>query len=244
MSEPQVCLVSGGSRGLGGAIVADLLGTGHTVAAFARARSPFVDEALARHGAERFAFAEIDVADGPAASRFLAEIAARFGRLDVLVNNAGIMVEGLLTLTRAADIHRVLTINLEAAILLAQAAAKVMLRQHRGHIVNISSVNSVRGHRGVSAYSAAKAGLDGFTRSLARELGSRGIRVNSIAPGHLETELTKDVSAEQLDQIRRRTPLGRLGTVEDVTGVLRFLLSPASSFMTGQTFVVDGGLTC
>lgn len=244
MTEPMVCLVSGGSRGLGGAIVADLLGAGHTVAAFARARSPFVDETLARHGEARFVFAAIDAADAPAATRFLAEVAARFGRLDALVNNAGIMVEGLLTLTRAADIHRVLTVNLEAAILLAQAAAKVMLRQRRGHIVNISSVNSLRGHRGVSAYSAAKAGLDGFTRSLARELGARGIRVNSIAPGHLETELTRELTQELRDQIVRRTPLGRLGTVEDVTGLLRFLLSPASSFMTGQTFVVDGGLTC
>jgi 3-oxoacyl-[acyl-carrier protein] reductase len=241
--EIRVCLVSGGTKGLGRAFVEDLLGAGMSVATFARSRTPFVDEAQARHG-ERFFFDVVDAADPTQPVRFAAEVARRFGRLDALVNNAGILVQGLLTLTSAADVHRMITVNLEAALVLAQACAKVMLRQHRGRIVNVSSVAGLRGDRGVAVYSATKAGLDGFTRSLARELGARNILVNCVAPGHVETDLTAGMTDEHRQKVIRRTPLGRLGTVEDILGVVRFLLSPAARFITGQTIVVDGGLTC
>jgi 3-oxoacyl-[acyl-carrier protein] reductase len=240
----KVCLVSGGTRGLGSAIVGDLLGAGCSVATFGRAESPAIVALREAFGSERLFFGAVDAVDGAAVAGFAVAAAARFGRLDALVNNAGVGLEGILTLTRAEDIHRALAVNLESAIVLAQAAAKVMLRQHRGHIINISSVNAVSGQRGVSVYSATKAGLDGLTRSLARELGGRGIRVNSIAPGYLATDMTKDLPEARRQQIVRRTPLGRLGTVEDVTGAVRFLLSPAASFITGQTLVIDGGLTC
>jgi 3-oxoacyl-[acyl-carrier protein] reductase len=242
-TTPRTCIVSGGSRGLGGAITAAMLAGGWQVAAFSRTATPMVSTWAAQHG-PRFYWAEVDAEDPRALGAFVHETVRRFGRVDALVNNAGIMVEGLLTLTRQADIHRVLAINLEAAIVLAQAVAKVMLRQRHGAIVNISSVNAVRGHRGVAAYSAAKAGLDGFTRSLARELGAVGVTVNSVAPGHLATDLTAHIDEAQLAQIARRTPLGRLGTLDDVVGVVQFLLSPAAAFVTGQTIVVDGGLTC
>jgi 3-oxoacyl-[acyl-carrier protein] reductase len=119
-----------------------------------------------------------------------------------------------------------------------------MLPRRRGHIINISSVNAIRGHRGITVYSAVKAGIDGFTRSLARELGDRGILVNSIAPGYLRTDMTSEMSEAQIDKIVRRTPLGRLGTIDDIVGAVRFLMSPAARFITGQTLVVDGGLTC
>jgi 3-oxoacyl-[acyl-carrier protein] reductase len=239
----EVCLVSGGTRGLGQALVASFLDAGLSVATYGRTRTPFIDEAERTHG-DRLLFAAVDAAETTAVERFAADTAQRFGRIDVLVNNAGIMVEGLLTLTRTTDVARVLAINLESAIVLARACAKAMLRQRRGHIVNISSVNAVRGHRGIAAYSAAKAGLDGLTRSLARELGPRGIRVNSVAPGHLETDMTRGMDDAQRAKIAGRTPLGRLGTVSDVVGVVQFLLSPAAAFITGQTLVVDGGLTC
>jgi 3-oxoacyl-[acyl-carrier protein] reductase len=241
--DVQVCVVSGGTRGLGRAIAADLLAAGCTVATFGRTHTTFVEHALAEHGA-RFSWDEVDAADPAQVARFGAAVAKRHGRIDALVNNVGVMVEGMLTLTRLTDLHRALAVNLESAIVLSQACTKVMLRQHRGRIVNISSVNAVRGHRGVTAYSAAKAGLDGFTRSLARELGGRGIRVNSIAPGYLDTEMTTAMSQDQRQQIVRRTPLERLGNVDDVVGVVRFLLSPEAGFVTGQTLVVDGGLTC
>ncbi len=239
----KVCIVSGGTRGLGSAIVGDLLRAGRSVATFGRAESPAIAEARATFG-DQLLFAAVDAADGAAVSRFAGAVAERFGRVDALINNAGVGVEGVLTLTRASDIRQAIAVNLESAILLAQAVAKVMLRQRRGHIINISSVNGLRGNRGVSVYSATKAALDGFTRSLARELGGRGIRVNSIAPGYLATDMTDGLAEERRQQIIRRTPLGRLGTVDDVIGTVRFLLSPAAAFITGQTLVVDGGLTC
>jgi 3-oxoacyl-[acyl-carrier protein] reductase len=156
----------------------------------------------------------------------------------------GVAVEGMLAVTRRMAIHHALAVNLESAIVLSREVAKVMLRQRSGHILNISSVNGLSGARGMSVYSATKAGLDGFTRSLARELGGRDIRVNSIAPGYLATEMTRELTESRRQQILRRTPLGRLGTIDDIVGVVRFLLSPAASFITGQTFVIDGGLTC
>jgi 3-oxoacyl-[acyl-carrier protein] reductase len=237
------CLVSGGTRGLGSALVENLLADGWRVATFGRSESPAIAAAREKFGAQLH-FAPVDAADCDAVGRFAAAAGDRFGGLDALVNNAAVGVEGILTLTRASDLHAAIAVNLESAVVLAQAASKFMLRQHGGHIINISSINGIRGQRGVAVYSATKAGLDGLTRSLARELGGRGIRVNSVAPGYLATDMTKGLSDERKQQIIRRTPLGRLGTVDDVVGVVRFLLSPAAGFVTGQTIVVDGGLTC
>ncbi|HZS43860.1 MAG TPA: SDR family oxidoreductase, partial [Blastocatellia bacterium] len=145
---------------------------------------------------------------------------------------------------RYEDIHKVVTLNLESAIYLSQICSKVMLQQHSGSIISISSIDAIRGYAGVSVYSATKAALDGFTRSLARELGPRGIRVNSIAPGYFESIMVQGLTPDQLNTIVRRTPLGRLAKAEDIIGVIRFLMSPAAGFITGQTLVVDGGLTC
>jgi len=168
----------------------------------------------------------------------------RYGRVDALVNNMATMSDGLLTLMRDADIHAQVAMNLEAAIFLTRACLKGMLPQAAGAIVNIASVNALRGHSGVSVYSATKAALVGLTKSLAVEVGPGGIRVNCVAPGYFQSEMTAGFSEEQRARIARRTPLRRLGTVEDIAAAVRFLLSPQAAFITGQLLAVDGGFTC
>lgn len=240
--KARVVLISGGSRGLGAAFVEDFHARGWNVATFSRTPSEMVE----RLGASpRFLWREVDATDVAASSRFVDEVAARFGRIDALINNAGIAVDGVLPLMTWEDIDRVLAVNLRAAIHLTRASLRVLLRQREGgSIINVSSIIGQRGYSGLSVYSATKAALDGLTRSLAREMGPRGIRVNSVAPGYLETEMSSSLSEEQKKQIIRRTPLGRLGTVDDVTGLVRYLVSPEARFVTGQTIVVDGGITC
>ena len=145
----------------------------------------------------------------------------------------------------AMNVRRVLAVNLEGAIHLTRACTRAMLRRRAGGaVLNVSSIVASRGAAGLAVYSASKGGLESFTRALARELGPVDIRVNAIAPGYLETDMTTDLSASQRAQVLRRTPLGRLGTPADVLGVARFLLSPAAQFITGQVLTVDGGLTC
>ncbi len=172
------------------------------------------------------------------------EVLDRFGRIDVLVNNAGQGVEGVLPTMRVSEIVEAVDVNLTATLVLCQTCSRVMLRQGAGCVINISSINALRGQGGVAIYSATKAALDGLTRSLARELGSRNIRVNSVAPGYFESDMVKGLSEERKSRIERRTPLGRLARVEEVANAIYFLASDQASFITGQTIVVDGGLTC
>jgi len=246
MAAPApVALVSGGSRGLGAALISGLLERGFRVATFSRSRSPSVAKLLRdRAQAGNFHWAAVDGRDHAALRDFVKDVAARFGRIDVLVNNAGIAVERVLPMMRPEEISAVVEVNLTAALMLTQAVSRVMLRQGSGSIINISSVNAVRGHAGVAVYSATKAALDGLTRSLARDLGPRNIRVNSVAPGYFESDMVKDMPAEQKERIARRTPLGRLARVEEVANAVFFLSSEQASFITGQTLVVDGGITC
>lgn len=239
----KVVLVSGGSRGLGQAICQRLLDSGYAVATFSRSKTDFIDTSLNRLG-DRFDWRAVDVRDTEALKDYVQATYQRFGSIDGLINNAGVTLDRLLPVTSSEEIQDNLFINLQSAITLTRLVSRVMLIQQRGDIVNISSILGTRGFKGVSVYSATKAALDGFSRSLARELGSRGIRVNSIAPGFLETDMTKGMAAARKQQIIRRTPLARLGKVEDVVGLVDFLVSPQAGFITGQTFVVDGGLTC
>jgi 3-oxoacyl-[acyl-carrier protein] reductase len=243
MSDDQVVIVSGGSRGLGAAIVSDLLARGHSVATFSRKRTDHVDR-CERGYVDRFLWREIDATDHRGMKRLVSDVAARWGRIDGLVNNAAIAVDGVLALARSEDVHRVLAVNLEAAILLSRDVTRRMLGQRSGSVVNVSSITGVRGFSGVSVYAATKAGMDGLTRGLARELGGRGIRVNSVAPGYFDSELSAELGERQKGMIVRRTPLGRLATVDDVIGPIRFLLSNEARFVTGQLLAVDGGLTC
>ncbi|HEV3003356.1 MAG TPA: SDR family oxidoreductase [Pirellulales bacterium] len=244
-STRAVAVISGGSRGLGQALVADFLERGYAVATFSRGPTPFIEGLLhERSKAGAFFWEELDGVDVERVKQFVLGVARRHGRIDVLVNNAAIGADGLFTLMRPDEIHRAIAVNLEGAVGLIHGCARVMLAQGRGSIVSISSVNALRGHAGVALYSATKAALDGLTRSLARELGPQGIRVNSVAPGYFESEMVRSLSDERRQRIVRRTPLGRLATPNDVVAAVRFLTSTEAEFVTGQTLVVDGGLTC
>jgi 3-oxoacyl-[acyl-carrier protein] reductase len=236
----QTILISGGSRGLGQAICEALLSDGHRVATFSRRRSEFTQQAQARYP-DRFWSAEVDAADSGALYDFVRQTYDRFGQLDALINNAAVAIDGVLALAREEDLERMLDINLKAALILAKECSRLMLAQRRGVILNISSIIALRGFSGLVGYAATKAGLVGMTRALARELGSRNIRVNALAPGYLETEMSAGLSNEQREQIIRRTPLGRLGTAADIVPWVRFLLSDDAAFVTGQVITIDGG---
>jgi len=242
-ADRPVVVVSGGSRGLGLALVDLFLERGWRVATFSRAGTEALDARLAAHG-ERLMWQATDSGSGDDIRAFARAVAKRWSRIDALINNAGTGLDGLLALMRAEDIDRVLDINLRGAILLTQACVKSMIKRGAGSVVNISSVNGVRGHSGVAVYSATKAALDGMTRSLARELGSRNIRVNSVAPGYFESDMVGGMPEQATARIRRRTPLGRLASPHEISEAVYFLASEQGSFVTGQVLVVDGGLTC
>ena len=240
----QVVVITGGSRGLGAGIVESFLQAGHTVATCSRSATDRTDGWAADPELKgRFLFEAVDIVNGDACGLFIDKVVAEFGRIDVLVNNAGIARDGVIALMGDEDIDTVLDLNLKATFVMTRQVVRRMLLARTGRIINISSVVGTSGYRGLSVYSASKAGLDGFTRSLARELGSRGITVNSVAPGYLRTEMSHGLDESQLEQIARRTPAGRLGEPEDIGSVIRFLASPDAGFLTGQTIVVDGGLT-
>ncbi len=239
----RVVLITGGSRGLGAGIVAKFLRDGDRVATCSRAPSENIDRWAGEYGDERFFYAPVDLSDPEACSAFARAVIDRFGRVDVLVNNAGVARDGVLPLVRDEDIDTVIDLNLRATIHVTRVISRRMLQQGSGRIINISSIVGISGYRGLSVYSATKAALDGFTRSLARELGTRGITVNSVAPGYLRTEMSHGLDEAQLGQISRRTPAGRLGEPEDVAAAVSFLASPGAGFISGQVLVVDGGLT-
>jgi 3-oxoacyl-[acyl-carrier protein] reductase len=239
-------IVTGGSRGLGAAISEGLLREGYLVSACSRSRSEAV-ERLAAGFTDRYFWGQCAVGDAGQVDRFVRDAAAWAGGNGVygLVNNAGIAQAGILASFPHVETERMIQVNLLGAIQAARAVSQILLRQAGGgRIINISSIIGSRGYNGLAAYSASKAGMDGLTRALARELGRRQITVNSVAPGYVKTEMSATLTPAQLVQIVNRTPLGRLATEQDVVGVVRFLLSDAASMITGQTILVDGGVSC
>jgi 3-oxoacyl-[acyl-carrier protein] reductase len=242
---PRVALITGGSKGLGAGLVDAFLAAGYCVETCSRSSTDTVAaweaDPLVK---DRFHFTVADMSVPEDADRYVKEAAARWGRIDVLVNNAGVAREGVVGLFANEALDQVVDLNIKGTVYVTRAASRVMLARRSGSIVNISSVVGLSGYRGLSVYGATKAALDGFSRGLARELGSRGITVNSVAPGYLRTEMSHGLDADQLVQIERRTPLGRLGEPADVARAVLFLTDPANNFITGQVLVVDGGLTC
>ena len=237
----RVAVISGGSRGLGRALVERLLADEWQVATFSRSANDFTAEVAEKYP-DAFCWAAVDLSDTSAVREFVRTVGREYGRVDLLVNNAGALRQELFLTTAPGQIESLVTTNLLAPIVLTQACARLMVKRG-GSIVNVSSINAIRGYRGVAVYAAAKAGLDGFTRSLARELGSFNIRVNSLVPGFFDSDMTAEVTAANRGKIQHRTPLGRLGTVAEIADAVLFLSSQAH-FVTGQSLVVDGGITC
>ena len=237
--NPKAVIISGGSRGLGLVLVKHVLARGCAVATFARSTTPDMEQ-LAKEFPDRFLFTPFDSADTKAMDAFVAAVFAKWGNLYGLVNNAAIGQDHLLANMPPEIIGQILDVNLKAPILLTRAVVRRMLLGNGGRIVNITSICGQRGYAALTAYSATKGGMDAFTRSLARELGGRGIWVNSIAPGFFPSAMSSSLAQRQLDTIRRRTPTERLCKEEDLLPVLDTLMF-AESNITGMTYVVDGG---
>jgi 3-oxoacyl-[acyl-carrier protein] reductase len=238
-----ISLISGGSRGLGLSIVERLLARGDRVATFSRSGSPALAALAAGHPDQLLA-ESLDGCDTAAVIGFVGRVVDRFGGLDHCIANAAIAHEGVLATMRDDEIDALLTVNVKASIVLVRECVRHMLvlpARRSPTITLISSIVASRGSPGLSVYAATKAALEGFARSLARELGPRGIRVNAVAPGFLETDLSATLSADNRTRIARRTALGRLGLPADVVGAIDFLTTPAAGFITGQVLTIDGG---
>ena len=233
--EGKTALVTGASRGIGRAIAVELAQAGASVVLAYRSGQEEAEAAATEIGGRAV---HADVSD-PESAKALVEAA---GDLDVLVNNAGLTRDGLIARMPDEDWRDVLETNLYGAFYTCRAAARGMMRRRAGAIVNVSSIVGVHGNPGQTNYAASKAGLIGFTKSLARELGSRGVRANVLAPGYVTTRLTDVLPDEAKDAMLANTPLGRLGSPEDVAGAVRFLVSDEASFITGEVLLVDGGL--
>jgi 3-oxoacyl-[acyl-carrier protein] reductase len=235
-------VISGASRGLGAAIAAELLERGHTVSGFARQSTAELEQLERRHK-DRFVTGILDVTSTDSLDDFLAEARSRLGPIFGVVNNAATVQEGILATLPELEIERMIAVNLTAALRLTRLCMRDMLQRASGRVINISSIVGLRGYNGLAVYSATKAALDGFTRSLAREVGRRGITANSIAPGYMKSQMSAGLSELQHEQIIRRTPLGRLAEFADVVPLVCFLMSEEASFITSQTICVDGGIT-
>jgi len=235
-------LITGASKGLGLAVVKELLDAGYRVVGVARSRSREVD-ALLESSCEQFHFECFDLNRVAEIKGLVAVLNKSYGRFYGLVNNAGIGSDGVLATMHEKDISNVFNVNLVAPTLLCKYISRGMLVNRRGCIVNIASIIASTGFSGLSVYGASKAGLLGLTKSLSRELGKAGIRVNCVSPGYLETNMTDGMKKIQLDAIRRRSPFDRFPTVEEVAKTVRFLVSPEGSGIHGANLIVDLGST-
>ncbi len=240
----KVALVTGASRGIGRAIARDLAARGALLALVGR-DAVALDETAAEIRATgidpKIAIYVADATDPSAVDAFVAATQKEFGAIDIAVANAGQAIDGLLVRSKPSDIESMLAANLKSAFYLVSAVARPMMKQRSGAIVLVSSIVGIAGNAGQAAYAASKAGLLGLAKSAAKELGSRNVRVNAVAPGLIETAMTESMPQEARAHYLATIPLGRAGTPEDVSGVVTFLCSDAARYVTGQTIVVDGG---
>jgi 3-oxoacyl-[acyl-carrier protein] reductase len=237
----QVAVVTGGSRGIGRAIAEGLAAGGARVAVVARAQERAAAVAAELPGTGHQAFA-CDVADPESVAGLVSAVEETMGSLDILVNNAGITEDNLLIRIRDEDWDSVLDTNLKGAFLAIRAASRGMMRRRNGRIINISSVVGLTGNKGQVNYAASKAGLIGMTKAVAKELASRNILCNAVAPGFIETDMTAAMTDAAQGALMGQIPLGRLGTPNDIAAIVRFLAGPGAAYITGQVIVVDGGM--
>ena len=244
MSEntPQIALVTGASRGIGQAIARTLAQRGFTVigTATSEAGAQGISEALSAFPGSRGAV--LNVNDAAAADALIEGIVKEFGGLHVLVNNAGITRDTLAMRMKDEDFDAVLDTNLKSVFRLSRAVMRPMMKQRHGRIINVTSVVGATGNAGQANYVAAKAGVAGMSRALARELGSRNITVNCVAPGFIDTDMTRALSEEQHAALKAQIPLGRLGQPQDIAEAVAFLASPAAAYITGSEMHVNGGM--
>ena len=233
--EGKTALVTGASRGIGRAIAAELAAAGASVVIGYRSGKDEAEALASELGARAV---QADVSNAEEAARLVADA----GDLDILVNNAGLTRDGLLARMSDDDWRTVLETNLSSVFYTCRAVCRPMMKKRAGAIVNVSSIVGVHGNWGQTNYAASKAGIIGFTKSLARELGSRNVRANVVAPGYVKTQLTDVLPEEATAAMLQNTPLGRLGEPEDIAGAVRFLCSDEASFITGEVILVDGGL--
>lgn len=237
--QDRVVVVTGASRGIGRAIAEAFAKEGAKVACVATTL-PNAQATADAVGGRAYA---CDVSDAAQVEATFAQIAEEMGTVHVLVNNAGITRDGLLVRMKDEDWDRVMDVNLKGAFLCTRAVSKTMMKARAGRIVNVSSIIGDTGNAGQANYAASKAGLFGLTKSVAKELGTRGVTCNAVAPGFIETEMTHGLPAEFKAHIEKTAPAGRLGKAEDVAAAIVFLASDAAAYITGQTLTVDGGLT-
>jgi 3-oxoacyl-[acyl-carrier protein] reductase len=240
----DVALVTGASRGIGRSIALRLSEDGFAVAvnyAASTDRANEVVDAIKAAGGEAVAV-QADVGDEAAVAEMFATITESLGPVVVLVNNAGVTDDGLLLRMSSDQWDNVLTTNLRSVYLCSKAALRGMIRAKKGRIINVSSVSGVSGNPGQANYAASKAGVIGFTKSIAKEVGSRGITVNAVAPGFIATDMTDALGEETMERAAEQISLGRLGLPEEVASVVGYLASDGASYITGQTIIVDGGL--
>ena len=243
MSEKRLAVVTGAARGIGRAIVLELLKQGRIVAGL-DLNAVQLEElvAVCKQQGHEVITKCIDITNSEKLTALLEELANQFGGIGILVNNAGITRDKLMIQMDDEDFDKVINVNLRAAFVATRVAARSMIRNKFGRIVSISSVAGVIGQAGSTNYAASKAGLIGFTQSVARELASRGITANALAPGFIETDMTAALSAEMKAELLKKIPLNTLGQVEDIAAAALFLASPAARYITGQVLPVDGGM--
>ena len=239
-----VVLITGSSRGIGRAMAVRFGKDGARVGINYRqnvaAAEATADEVGAAGGESLLLPA--DVSNGPAVAEMFETLIGHWGRIDVLVNNAGIVRDTLILRMTEDDWDQVLSTNLRSAFLCTRAALRPMLRQRSGRIINVASISGIRGNAGQANYAASKAALIGFTKTVAREAASRGITVNAVAPGLIETDITTNMPEKAREAIIGQIPLGRMGTVDEVAALVAFLASPSAAYLTGQAIILDGGL--